>query len=138
MADEMTSAGLARVYALAMTGAKRSPSAPDIPTVAEAGYKGYETGLWYALLAPAGVMSVNLFGRDSSFAASVAHIVAAFVLGALLHGGDGLQVGANVSPEIVQVVLGLILLAYAIQRGRSATNEIRLPKRRLPWTRSKR
>ena len=48
-------------------------------------------------------------------------IVAAFALGALLHGGDGLQVGANVSPEIVQVVLGLILLAYAIQRGRSAT-----------------
>lgn len=43
-----------KLRALAMTGAKRSPSAPDIPTVAEAGYKGYETGLWYALLAPAG------------------------------------------------------------------------------------
>jgi tripartite-type tricarboxylate transporter receptor subunit TctC len=37
-----------------MTGARRSPSAPDIPTVAEGGFKGYETGLWYALLAPAG------------------------------------------------------------------------------------
>lgn len=65
-------------------------------------------------------------------------IIAAFLLGALLHGGDGLQVGANVSPEIVQVVLGLILLAYAIQRGRSATKEIRIPKRRSPWKRSKR
>ena len=65
-------------------------------------------------------------------------IIAAFLLGALLHGGDGLQVGANVSPEIVQVVLGLILLAYAIQRGRSATKEIRISKRRLPWRRSKR
>ncbi len=43
-----------KLRALAMTGAKRSPSAPDIPTVAEAGFKGYETGLWYALLAPAG------------------------------------------------------------------------------------
>ncbi|MEO8442217.1 MAG: tripartite tricarboxylate transporter substrate binding protein [Betaproteobacteria bacterium] len=43
-----------KLRALAMTGAKRSPSAPDIPTVAEAGYKGYETGLWYALLAPVG------------------------------------------------------------------------------------
>ncbi len=43
-----------KLRALAMTGAKRSPSSPDIPTVAEAGYKGYETGLWYALLAPAG------------------------------------------------------------------------------------
>jgi ABC-type uncharacterized transport system permease subunit len=69
---------------------------------------------------------------------AIGAVVAAFALGALLHGGDGLQVGANVSPEIVQVVLGLILLAYAIQRGRSATNEIRIPKRRLPWTRSKR
>jgi tripartite-type tricarboxylate transporter receptor subunit TctC len=43
-----------KLRALAMTGARRSPSAPDIPTVAEAGFKGYETGLWYALLAPAG------------------------------------------------------------------------------------
>src|SRR4051812_6932884 len=43
-----------KLRALAMTSAKRSPSAPDIPTVAEAGFKGYETGLWYALLAPAG------------------------------------------------------------------------------------
>jgi len=43
-----------KLRALAMTSAKRSPSAPDIPTVAESGFKGYETGLWYALLAPAG------------------------------------------------------------------------------------
>jgi tripartite-type tricarboxylate transporter receptor subunit TctC len=43
-----------KLRALAMTGARRSPSAPDIPTVAEGGFKGYETGLWYALLAPAG------------------------------------------------------------------------------------
>lgn len=43
-----------KLRALAMTGAKRSQSAPDIPTVAEAGYKGYETTLWYALLAPVG------------------------------------------------------------------------------------
>jgi ABC-type uncharacterized transport system permease subunit len=68
---------------------------------------------------------------------AVGSIVAAFVLGALLHGGDGLQVGANVSPEIVQVVLGLILFAYAIQRGRSATNEVRILRRRR-WTHSKR
>ncbi|GAA1143147.1 ABC transporter permease [Nocardioides aquiterrae] len=69
---------------------------------------------------------------------AVGSVVAAFILGALLHGGDGLQVGANVSPEIVQVVLGLILLAYAIHRGRSATREISIQKRRLPWRRSKR
>ena len=42
-----------KLRALAITGSKRTPSAPDIPTVAEAGYQGYETTLWYALLAPA-------------------------------------------------------------------------------------
>lgn len=66
---------------------------------------------------------------------AVGSVISAFALGALLHGGDGLQVGAGVSPEIVQVVLGLILLAYAIQRGRSATNEVRISKRRFLWRR---
>jgi tripartite-type tricarboxylate transporter receptor subunit TctC len=43
-----------KLRALAMTGAKRARFAPEIPTVAEAGYAGYEASLWYALLAPAG------------------------------------------------------------------------------------
>jgi len=40
--------------ALAMTSLTRSRAAPDIPTVAESGVPGYESTLWYALLAPAG------------------------------------------------------------------------------------
>jgi tripartite-type tricarboxylate transporter receptor subunit TctC len=44
-------AGKAR--ALAVTGAERSPSLPDVPTVAESGYPGYEAVNWYAYLAPA-------------------------------------------------------------------------------------
>lgn len=63
-------------------------------------------------------------------------ILASFVLGALLHGGDGLQVGANVSPEIVQVVLGLILLAYACRRSASAPASTM--RKGLRWTPSKR
>lgn len=43
-----------RLRAVAMTGAKRSAAIPDIPTVAEAGLKGYETGSWYGAVAPAG------------------------------------------------------------------------------------
>jgi tripartite-type tricarboxylate transporter receptor subunit TctC len=42
-----------RVRALATTGAKRSRLLPDLPTVAESGYPGFEAGLWFALLAPA-------------------------------------------------------------------------------------
>ena len=42
-----------RLRALGMTGAKRSRAAPELPTVAEQGVPGYESSLWYAMLAPA-------------------------------------------------------------------------------------
>ncbi len=42
-----------RVRALATTGKKRSPVAPDIPTVSEAGVPGYEATIWLGLMAPA-------------------------------------------------------------------------------------
>jgi len=42
-----------RLRGLASTGAKRSPAAPDLPTVAEAGLPGYESGVWYGVLVPA-------------------------------------------------------------------------------------
>ena len=43
-----------RLKALALTSGHRSPSAPDIPTMAEAGVPGYVSDTWYGLLAPAG------------------------------------------------------------------------------------
>jgi tripartite-type tricarboxylate transporter receptor subunit TctC len=43
-----------KLRAIAMTGARRSPAIPDIPTVAEAGVPGYETGSWYGIVVPAG------------------------------------------------------------------------------------
>jgi tripartite-type tricarboxylate transporter receptor subunit TctC len=39
---------------IAVTSAKRSPAAPDIPTIAESGLPGYEATSWYGILAPAG------------------------------------------------------------------------------------
>ncbi|WP_343593693.1 tripartite tricarboxylate transporter substrate binding protein [Paracidovorax wautersii] len=38
---------------LAVTSAKRSSSLPDVPTVAESGYAGFDVSTWYGLLAPA-------------------------------------------------------------------------------------
>jgi tripartite-type tricarboxylate transporter receptor subunit TctC len=47
------SAGGGKVKALATTGTKRSPVTPNVPTVAEAGVPGYESGIWLGLMAPA-------------------------------------------------------------------------------------
>lgn len=43
-----------RVNALGVTGVKRVPSAPHIPTIAESGLPGYEVPVWYGFLAPRG------------------------------------------------------------------------------------
>ena len=41
-----------KLKALAVTGAKRSPAAPELPTMMEAGVKGYESATWYGVVAP--------------------------------------------------------------------------------------
>jgi len=43
-----------KVRALAVTSAKRSPALPEVPTVAESGYPGFDADTWYGLLMPAG------------------------------------------------------------------------------------
>ncbi|RYX90004.1 MAG: tripartite tricarboxylate transporter substrate binding protein [Comamonadaceae bacterium] len=42
-----------KLRALGFSSASRSPLAPDVPTIAEAGVKGYEMGYWFAAYAPA-------------------------------------------------------------------------------------
>ena len=42
-----------KIRGLAVTGPLRSPSLPDVPTIAESGYPGYEATNWYAYVAPA-------------------------------------------------------------------------------------
>ena len=43
-----------KVRALAVTGARRSPVLPEVPTVAESGVLGFEASTWFAVYAPAG------------------------------------------------------------------------------------
>jgi len=43
-----------KAIAVATTGAKRAALMPDVPTIAEAGYQGYEALNWYGFLAPKG------------------------------------------------------------------------------------
>jgi tripartite-type tricarboxylate transporter receptor subunit TctC len=42
-----------KLRVLAVTGAKRSPTAPELPTIAENGLPGYAYDVWYGLFAPA-------------------------------------------------------------------------------------
>lgn len=51
-----------KVRALAVATAKRSPLAPEIPTIAEAGLPGYEMTLWNAIFAPAATPK-DIIGR---------------------------------------------------------------------------
>ena len=53
-----------KLRALAVTSAKRSRSLPDLPTVAEKGFPGFEAGSWFGFFAPKGtpeavVMKIN-------------------------------------------------------------------------------
>ena len=44
----------AKLRPLAVTSAKRSSSLPDVPTVAESGFKDFDVSTWYGVFAPAG------------------------------------------------------------------------------------
>jgi tripartite-type tricarboxylate transporter receptor subunit TctC len=55
MAPAMPHVKAARLHALAVTSAQRSPAAPQVPTVAESGVPGYEAIAWQGLVARAGV-----------------------------------------------------------------------------------
>ncbi|MGE5525416.1 MAG: Bug family tripartite tricarboxylate transporter substrate binding protein [Rhodospirillaceae bacterium] len=44
-----------RLRALAVSGSKRSPAMPELPTVMESGVPGYDYTTWYGILAPAGL-----------------------------------------------------------------------------------
>ncbi len=60
-----------KVRGLAVTTAQRSPIAPDIPTMVEAGVPGYEHVLWNAVLAPAGTPNNVVARLDAELAKAV-------------------------------------------------------------------
>ncbi len=60
-----------KVRALAVTGAKRSPLFPDLPTVAETGLPGYEAVLHYGIVAPAGTPKTAIDKLSAALRAAV-------------------------------------------------------------------
>lgn len=62
-----------RLRALAVASAKRSPSAPELPTVAEAGIPGFAVDQWYALFAPGKTPKEIVAKLHGEIARTVAH-----------------------------------------------------------------
>ncbi|MES2184114.1 MAG: tripartite tricarboxylate transporter substrate binding protein [Pseudomonadota bacterium] len=60
-----------RIRILGVTGSKRSPMVPDIPTIAEQGYPGYEVLNWYCLVAPAGMPEPILKYLNAEFVKAI-------------------------------------------------------------------
>jgi len=87
---------------LAVTGAKRSPAVPDLPTVAEAGLSGYESGVWYGVLVPAKTPKQIIARLNSEVVKSVRHPVLRDRLlseGSTIVGGSPEQFGEYIRQE---------------------------------------
>jgi len=54
IAQQSQNIATGKVHALAVTGSKRSPLLPQVPTAQEAGLKGFDVTIWYGVLAPQG------------------------------------------------------------------------------------
>jgi tripartite-type tricarboxylate transporter receptor subunit TctC len=57
---------------LAVTSARRSSIAPDIPTLAESGVPGYDVTSWYGLMVPAGTPGEIIARLNGAVAAALA------------------------------------------------------------------
>lgn len=61
-----------QLRAIATTGAARARALPDVPTLAESGYPGFDAGTWYAVLGPAGMQSSVVSRIDADLRRAVA------------------------------------------------------------------
>lgn len=61
-----------KVRALAVSTQKRSPAAPEVPTVAESGYPGFDFANWFALFAPAGTPGDVIAGINTAVVRALA------------------------------------------------------------------
>ena len=92
-----------KIKALGVTGAKRSPVMPEVPTIAESAVPGYEAKNWYAMLAPAGVprpilAKLNQQVNEALRARDIADAIAK--QGADPEGGTAEAFGAYLKSEI--------------------------------------
>ena len=91
-----------KLKALAVTGAKRSPAMPDLPTMEEAGFPGFVVTSWQGLLAPAGTPKPVI---DKLYAAAKAALAKDSVrrkieaIGQEVEGGDAEKFAAVIKDD---------------------------------------
>jgi tripartite-type tricarboxylate transporter receptor subunit TctC len=94
-----------RLKALAVTTTKRTPAAPDLPTVAEAGLPGYEVDQWYGVLTGARVPApiVKKLNAGINDALKAPDVVKRFSAdGSTPKGGTPQEFGAHIKSEIAK------------------------------------
>jgi len=94
-----------KIRALAVSPAHRSPALPDVPTVAEAGVPGYDSGAWFGLVAPANTPKdlVAKLSRETARILKLPDVSARLAdLGAESVGGTPEQFSAHIKAEIAK------------------------------------
>ena len=94
-----------KIRALAVSPARRSPAMPELPTVAEAGVPGYDSGAWFGLVAPANTPKdiVNQLSRETARILKLPDVSARLAdLGAEPVGGTPEQFAAHIKSEIAK------------------------------------
>ena len=95
-----------RVRAMAVTGAKRSPTLPDVPTMSEAGLAGYQVVTWVGVLVPTGTPPAIVERLNTAFVAAVRDpAVSKTLIGAghEIMGASAAEFGAYLKAEVEQM-----------------------------------
>jgi tripartite-type tricarboxylate transporter receptor subunit TctC len=82
-----------QLRAIGTSGLKRSAATPDVPTISEAGALGFETSIWFGLMAPVGTPSEVVNKLDAEVRQAMAH------------------------PEIRDVWIGQSVTPWTVSRG---------------------
>ena len=94
-----------KIRALAVSPTRRSSAVPEIPTVAEAGVPGYDSGAWFGLVAPANTPKdiVNKLSRETARILKLPDVSARLLeLGAEPVGNTPEQFSAHIKAEITK------------------------------------
>lgn len=92
-----------KVRALAVLVPKRSPQLPDVPTLAELGYRDFDISGWHALFAPKGVpdeVVTRLNAAANKFLARPEYRAKLVAMGAVVEGGTSAELGSRMRREL--------------------------------------